>query len=267
MQCPVCGESDIKHFKIYYDFEQKLFKCLSCSFIFRVFEEIPKYHLYGVPKDIDRYLSKYRQEFYVFIISQIKKRLQLLDFSLLDIGCGNCGFLQTCRKLGLSKFKGVEPQPDIVQITSKRFNIDIVCDYYKKSLFPKNSFHCIYSSHVLEHLKFPLEFVRNTYFHLKRNGLLCLEIPSSKAIEFILFNLTKRKVFLKNIVLPEHFSYFNPRSVTTLLKKAMYEEIEIITGMSEFKRTGLLGEISKFAIDPILNFFKLQSMLIFARKK
>lgn len=269
LKCAVCGEDGFNEFKVYYDHEQIWFKCRSCSFIFKMFGNEPEYHLFGLPENIDEYLYPKREKFYTFIIQQIMKRFfSTMDIALLDVGSGNCGFLNICKSYGLKNIKGVEAQPHIVRITSKKFSIDVLCAYYKKSLFPEESFDCIYSSHLLEHIKYPLKFISNTYFHLKKNGVLCLEIPSSRSIEFILFNLTKWRALLKNHLIPQHFSYFNPNSLTMLLKRAGYKEIEIITGMWFYKKRHLIIRyLSKLLIDPILNFLKLQSMLVFARKE
>jgi 2-polyprenyl-3-methyl-5-hydroxy-6-metoxy-1,4-benzoquinol methylase len=269
LKCPVCGEDGFNKLEVYYNYEQVWFKCRSCSFIFRMFEDEINYHLFDMPENIDEYLYPKRRKFYIFILHQIMKRFyNVKDIALLDVGSGNCGFLNICKSYGLNKIKGVEAQPHIVRITSKKFSLDVVCDYYKRSLFPEASFDCVYSNHLLEHIKYPFKFISDTYFHLKKNGVLCLEIPSSRSIEFILFNLTKRKTLLKHHLIPQHFSYFNPKSLTVLLKSVGYKEIEIKTGMWFYKRKNLfLRVLSKLLIDPILNFLKLQSMLVFAKKE
>lgn len=265
LECFVCGNNEPGKFKIYYDFEQKLFKCLSCTFIFRVSAKNIDYHLfeeYYKPEDEEKFNSRY----FKFIINTIKQYLpyNIRQYCILDIGAGNCRFLRTAQQEGFKNIVGVDPLPNSA-IIAKRFSIPLVSAYYTRTLFKEESFDCIYSSHLLEHIRQPLEFISDTYFHLKKGGILCIYIPSMHSVGSILYELTKKRFFIKHIINPQHFSYFNPQSLTTLLTRTGYNIIDMRTGDWFYKRDSLFRYFFKLS-DPILNFFKLESITVFAKK-
>lgn len=264
LECPVCGNAELKKIKIYYDFEQKLFKCLLCTFVFRVFAKNIDYHLFGESYRLEDE-AKFNSRYLKFIIDIIKQYLPSSNnATFLDIGAGNCRFLRIALQEGFKNIVGVDPLPASA-IMANNFSIPFVSSYYTRTLFQKESFDCIYSSHLLEHIKQPLEFVSDTYFHLKKGGVLCICIPAMYSIGSILYELTKKRFFIKHIINPQHFSYFNPRSLTVLLKRTGYNTINIRTGDWYYKRNNVFRYFFKLS-DPILNFFKIESITVFAKK-
>lgn len=95
---------------------------------------------------------------------------------LLDIGCGNGGFLLRARDMGWN-VHGCDPDPKAVD-TCRRLGLDvIVADAYSPAFEPA-SFDVVMASHVLEHVPDQPAFVQRLFSLLNPNGCLWLALPN-----------------------------------------------------------------------------------------
>lgn len=88
--------------------------------------------------------------------------------SHLDIGCGR-GFLFD--EVGASIKTGIEPEVSYVRVKG----IDI---YPNIKMFPPMQFDLVTVIHVLEHVPYPLDFLKKIIKFVSKNGYLVIEVPS-----------------------------------------------------------------------------------------
>lgn len=123
-------------------------------------------------------------------LHRVEAALQLLENgnTLLDMGCGDGGFIYKAKKMGLfNKYYGVDIAKPVVQRALrniKKFTGDtksvyiIKADLNKKLPFPSSSFEFITCLSVFEHLFDPYFSIKEMNRLLKPGGFLILEIPN-----------------------------------------------------------------------------------------
>ncbi len=151
------------------------------------------------------------------------------DFSgnrLLDVGCGNGGFLKHYQDNGW-KIYGVDFSPDAILSAKKLLSVDTL--YYGELTdchFKDKSFDVITMYHLLEHVYDPvatLEEVRRT---LKEDGLLVLRVPNIDSWE--------SKVFGRNwmpLEVPRHLSHFSVSILSNFLERNGLKVIKVRHGL------------------------------------
>lgn len=138
---------------------------------------------------------------------------------LLDIGCGNGGFLIKARDAGW-QVTGVDPDPKAVS-TVRAFGIDVYegnVDVLKHEI---ESFDAITLNHVIEHVHEPRELLHAINRMLKPNGTLYIATPNIRSIG--------AKIFGKNwrgIETPRHLVLFTVSSLKELLDQYGFIDIE-----------------------------------------
>ena len=76
------------------------------------------------------------------------------DGHLLDVGCGNGGFLLTMRDLGWN-VEGLEPDFNAVQ-SARSLGLEVSHGLARSSELPSKTWDAITMNHVIEHLVDPL---------------------------------------------------------------------------------------------------------------
>lgn len=138
---------------------------------------------------------------------------------LLDIGCGNGGFLIKACDAGW-QVTGVNPDPKSVS-TVRAFGIDVYegnVDVLKHEI---ESFDAITLNHVIEHVHEPREFLHAINRMLKPNGTLYIATRNILSIG--------AKIFGKNwrgIETPRHLVLFTISSLKELLDQYGFIDIE-----------------------------------------
>ncbi len=125
--------------------------------------------------------------------------------SLLDIGCGDGGFLLAARKGGW-RVLGTELNP----FPARHRGIDVVKDIGE---IPEGSlFDCITFWHSLEHLRDPLKILKSVRRRLAPKGVLLVAVPNFDGIQARLFG---RRWF--HLDVPRHLYHYNKTSLSGLL--------------------------------------------------
>lgn len=89
---------------------------------------------------------------------------------ILDIGCSTGNFIAQDPK----NIVGIDIDPDAVILAKKRGFKASVHDVAEKFPFRDSSIENVHCRHVLEHLKDPLQFLKEAFRILKKNGRLVL---------------------------------------------------------------------------------------------
>lgn len=226
ISCPVCGSKNSKKkFKFSYysnntlsiigytDTKPDLFlnECKSC------------FHHYANPQIksnyLDKYYSEYNSEYYNLeaVPSNHLSREHKLIYKkidkvskggkILEIGCG-FGFL--LNEFPDSKWEkyGLEPSKFASNFAKKSFNIKIHNGFLNFDTFKSHSFDVIIFFDLIEHLKYPNEFIKLIKHYLKPKGIIVFGTGNISSINAKL----SRKLW-SYFSSWEHISFFSSSSV------------------------------------------------------
>ncbi len=108
---------------------------------------------------------------------------------ILDVGCGNHSPSRTKRHYPECRYYGLDktPQHDISKedlvCMEQFFEVDL-SNPDGLSLIPDRFFDCILLSHVIEHLENGMEIIACLLHKLVKGGVIYLEFPSPKSVNF-----------------------------------------------------------------------------------
>jgi len=234
MNCPVCGNDQIYRFfnvenvpiqcnLLWNTREEALAAprgnislgfCEYCGHIFNTLFD-PAVINYDQQYENALYYSNVFNDYAEYLSKYLLDRYNLLNKSIIEIGCGQGHFLSRLCKQGDSRGLGFDPgYRQSESITSVKKNIKIIKDYYGEKY---NAYEAdlIYSRQVLEHVPEPYQFVIDIYeAALERGTSVFIEVPSA------MFTL-KEQAFWD--IIYEHYSYFTKESITALFQSANFE--------------------------------------------
>jgi 2-polyprenyl-3-methyl-5-hydroxy-6-metoxy-1,4-benzoquinol methylase len=124
---------------------------------------------------------------------------------LLEIGCARGDFLSVAREN--FDAHGVEPNPELADAAARIAPVhrDII------ERTPWSGFDVIVSFHVIEHVDSPRSFIQAASERLAPGGLLVIETPNIDSLPFKILKGKWRQF------IPEHYFFFNPRTIANLL--------------------------------------------------
>jgi 2-polyprenyl-3-methyl-5-hydroxy-6-metoxy-1,4-benzoquinol methylase len=180
------------------------------------------------------YLEKTNNE-YEYWAKLWSLRLELMSNEIgkpgriLDIGAGGGFFLRTAKSCGWSVC-GVEPSELAVEYSRQNFKLNIDQAYFEQWVARSESFDAIHMAFVLEHIPEPVKFVDKAINHLKRGGVMWIEVPNdfNPLQKAIVGRLRKNEWW---IVPRHHLNYFNFRTLSSLLKD---RGLDVIDQLSSF---------------------------------
>lgn len=217
--CPCCGfpaESAYSLFKtLQYGKRCSVLRCQHCSLIFKELAPTDsglgkiytsEYIHFNTGSHAPELPEVYSVEIKLARCQKLlKNRPQPKDLRLLDIGCGAGQFVKIARHLGYFA-EGIDPYlPNSIQNSY----------LYKKTpdCMQKNSYDIIVALHVAEHLTNPRQFFNMVKQLLKSDGVLLLTCPYGDSLA--------RRIYQSrwfHVALDEHILFWNPYSLTTLLR-------------------------------------------------
>lgn len=138
--------------------------------------------------------------------------------ALLDVGCGNCSFLEVAKSCG---WDVVGVDPDIQAITHGRnIGLHVMHGDINKFNGQSNLFDVITLNHVIEHVHDPLFVLKTCHRLLKIGGKLWLETPNIDSFG--------HRFYMKDwrgLEPPRHLVLFNLSSLSKLLADAGFSKI------------------------------------------
>ena len=191
-------------------------KCSNCNLIYSNPQPIPEkiQDHYGVPPE-DYWKPEYFNIDPSYFSGQIQKAKELINFQqgmkALDIGAGIGKGIIALANADFDTY-GFEPSQTFRQkaIEYMKINPDkIKLGGIEDVDYPENTFDFISFGAVLEHLYDPNESIKKALKWLKHNGIIHIEVPSSKYLITKLFNLYYRIIgtnYVSNIS-PMHDPY------------------------------------------------------------
>jgi len=256
-KCRICGSTNIDSYhKDLNDIE--IFKCCHCEVQFMNPQYTNEY--------LADYYSKYTKEesewdeplsyghsYYMSLVEKYTSQ----KGSILDIGCGKGHLLKQAKKRGWETF-GYDVDCDSVDYFSKKHNIKMFCGDFEKINWGANRFNLVSMHHVFEHLKNPLSYLEIINSILLKEGILFMVLPNIKSLSSIIkFRLEKLGLRKKHVGkyydTSHHLFYYEPKTLTEILKKQGYKILHVRSGhkvrpnQSMFKRKILRNIIEKIA--------------------
>ncbi len=134
------------------------------------------------------------------------------DGNILDVGCGNGGWLSRLKNAGW-KTKGVEIDGPAAQAANEA-GIPVFCGTLIDAIFPDNSFDVVRLHYVFEHLINPKETLDEIKRILKPDGICLIRIPN---IGSAMFKLFKENWFALDI--PRHVFHYTPATFSKLAEQ------------------------------------------------
>jgi 2-polyprenyl-3-methyl-5-hydroxy-6-metoxy-1,4-benzoquinol methylase len=152
----------------------------------------------------------------------ISKRFST-ENKILDVGCGYGFFLEEMSRRGY-KIAGVEISKERRELAETVTDCNIFDinfeDGVDSSIY---KFDAVTLFHVLEHAVDPIEFCRNVKNVIKENGCLVIEVPNVNELM-----LETCQSYNKFYWIRAHLNYFSKKTLSTVLKKAGFSNIEIL---------------------------------------
>jgi SAM-dependent methyltransferase len=153
---------------------------------------------------------------------------------ILDIGCGNGGFLKEMKRRGYD-VEGTELTEASASRVSKEANILIHIGDPLSLELSERSYDAVTFWHVIEHVRNPIEILRKVNFLLKDTGILFLSLPNQDSWQ--------AKAFGKDwfhIDPPRHLFGFGIMSLIRLLEKCGFSVECVNTFSLEYNPFGFM---------------------------
>jgi len=172
---------------------------------------------------------------------------------LLELGCATGFFLNCAREHGWD-VQGVEISDYASQYARDSMKLNVITGTLEPNMFEERQFDVVVMWHVIEHVPYLNELLRESYRILKDDGLLFIATPND--LENLKAKLSKDKN--RFVKLPEHIYFFNPRTISLLLEKHRFQVKRIYTEALPTKVGKKITQSlkSKSALMPILKFLK-----------
>lgn len=140
--------------------------------------------------------------------------------NILDVGCGQGIYLDRVRNYASSVY-GIDLDEKAINIAkNNNLNVEIT---NLKSFRTNKKFSFITINHVIEHLTDPIIDIKRAYDLLDFGGVMFIATPN--------LNSSGRKIFKRywrGIDAPRHLTYFNIETLTKLLSKSGFKNIQLI---------------------------------------
>ena len=140
---------------------------------------------------------------------------------LLDVGCGNGRFLQTARELGW-RVRGIDIDANAVA-TARARGLEVSVGQLDELVDAGERFDVVTSSHVIEHVYHPGDFLKSCCEVLNKEGRLWLETPNIES-----FGHERFGPHWRDLDAPRHLVLFNRAALTGLLSDAGFDRISFV---------------------------------------
>lgn len=234
-----------EHNSLPYLGDSRIFKCQSCGLVFLSPElkisEIKKYYSEGNfwrdklndPQQIEMLRRNARAILSLIAFHKKPDR----SVKLLDIGSHEGIFIEKANNFGYQA-QGIEPNKRIV--AGARARGLPIFEGTIENLDNQEKFDIITLFHVLEHLPDPQSALEKIKNHLKKDGILVMEVPNIESF------LAKKHGLSWKFIALEHLWYFSPTTIKNLLQESGFKVI------FSMKRN---GEIPYLSLSDIKEYF------------
>lgn len=140
----------------------------------------------------------------------------MLELSLLDIGCSSGSVLKIAESMGIADVRGVEPAPKAAA-TAQNLGYHVFSGYLEEAKYQDESFDIITMFEVIEHLPHTEGMAREVRRILRADGLWV--VGTANAESWTAKNLREQWEYFSIAQNGGHISFFNPRSMRELARR------------------------------------------------
>ena len=140
---------------------------------------------------------------------------------LLDVGCGNGGFLAFMKQRGWDVY-GLDTASAGVSVAKQLLGDRVLLTTLQEASYPSNHFDVVSLFEVLEHVPDPFSELKEINRILKPGGFLCLSVPNFASLERVLF-----RKWWNGLDAPRHLFQFAPPTLSKLMKGADFSIVEL----------------------------------------
>ena len=226
--CPLCEGS--KGEPLHLEGSFQMVQCPSCQFIFLnprlTIESLYYFYQQYLPEEETSIESWEKMMKPIFNRAASLLQQYTREGQLLDVGTGFGFFLAEMKDKGWD-VTGVEISQKAMDYARNVFGLTIHPGPMEKVGFPDNYFDAVTGFYVIEHLPYPMVFLRECHRILKPGGLLLLRYPHTTPIKNLL------QIFgIKNRLydLPAHLSDFSPKMIQRCLERIGFGKCQHLIG-------------------------------------
>lgn len=188
--------------------------------------------------------------------------------SLLDVGCAHGWFLDAAQQRGFQVL-GIEPDINVFKVATQR-GLPIRQGFFPDVLDANEKFDVIVFNDVFEHIPDVVAVLNGCSKHLKPEGILVLNLPSSSGLFYKLARVLHKlginsffdRLWQKGYPSP-HLHYFNPNNLQLLLQSNGFEEVTK-GRLATLRLQGLFARISHTGMHSRLMSAAICTLAIFA---
>ncbi len=284
MNCPVCNEvfktvlfkSENRHGSHLQEprAEFDVYRCASCGLIgLPSIETDDLYYKQFYPHGYHAatepgLLGKIWGFFASFLLSRkinTFKKYVSLPCKLLDVGCGNGGFVKSL-DAHLFDAYGLEPVKEAVE-DAKKAGLQVTQGNILFGSLTPEQFDVITLWHVFEHIKDPVLALQRIHTLLRPGGIVVMALPNTNSLAC---RLGKKYWF--HLDSPRHLWLYNEKNIKTLLEENHFQLLDRRYLSLEFPldlfwsiKGSWRGRVL-LLIYPLIKWFDTQNMMVIARK-
>ena len=278
--CPICSEERIDRFRLFFDGSIKTFRCTTCGFV----GHFPGPGTFGFPNYADSYASSVLpanldQQYTAAAPRNIEDIIARLakycppPARVLDVGCHTGVFIKRLSEAGYVPH-GVEAADAIARYARDKTGLPVTSGLYERTMFGPEEFDVITFLNVFHHMPDPMSTLRAASYHLRRHGLIVIDVPSLQNPVMLLYSLTH----IKSIVLrfrtwsavnnPQIVACYRPKVLSRALTSAGFNLCEIATGRYSTKYSMPYASLSPLLrwVDALCQRFQIGTILAIAAK-
>jgi SAM-dependent methyltransferase len=163
---------------------------------------------------------------------------------LLDLGCGNGGYLQSINQDWLVGKKiecvGVDPDKEAIK-HARKIGLKVKEGTIETAAFPDSYFDIVRINHTIEHISEPLGTLKEVYRIIKPGGKVIIEVPN--------FDSVGRKLLKDKwagIDAPRHYFEFSPVTLKRMLVLSGFQPLSIAKWHGMYCRKLSLEWVNKY---------------------
>lgn len=160
-------------------------------------------------------LSKSQEQIRLMFLGDLK------GGKVLDVGCGDGGFLNLMRKSGWS-VEGLDFDAKAIESAKAKYGLHLRHGDLHGAKFAGNTFDAVTMSHVIEHVPDPVALLTEARRVLKPNGRLVITTPNSRS-----FGHERFQRYWVGLDAPRHLNIFNLPTLRECARRAGFERIEV----------------------------------------
>lgn len=230
--CPLCGANDYETIFVKYGFPHV--RCNKCGLVYvKVILNESEYTKFFSAEDSwesvleteDQIKMQALEANYSLDITELymgKKE----GIGICDVGCGPGTLLGEAKKRGYYAF-GVEPNTRCHKFLDEK-GVDYIGDFFPLKQPLNKKFDCIFLLNTLEHMREPLNIVREIKKLLKPEGIIYISVPCIDALVNRIMH-KEAGVFGGH----SHLQFFSITTLSRFLEKMGFETLEYETIITE----------------------------------